>query len=78
MKTVGLILMIPLIFNIFITAVSFFLISQLKKRSIFPEQFEGKGTYDKGYSLGQHLKSLTFLFIILFIIGLLLNRGWIF
>ncbi len=78
MKILGLVLMIPFILTICITMLSLFLISQMKKRGFKPENMEHEGLYDKGFSLGQHLNSLTWLFIILFIIGLLLYCGWIF
>ena len=78
MKLLGFVLMIPLIFEILLIIAFLLVILQMKKRGIRPEDLEHKGMYDKGFFFGQHIGSLTFLFIILFIIGFLLYRGWIF
>ncbi len=78
MKLLGFVLMIPFVFEILLIIAFLLATLHIKKRGIRPEDLEHNGMYDKGFSFGQHIRSLTFLFIILFIIGFLLYRGWIF
>lgn len=73
MKILGLILMMPFILQICGVILVLFVSSQLKKRGINPEDFKGKGVYDKGYSFFSSWgEVLVWVFLALFIVGLML------